>query len=89
MINQKLMHSIIRRLIRHKGETATIVWVVRHVSDIRYVVKFFEGSSAGFEYKASARTLRFGNITVRFILADEDGERLCGLNVDEVIIDES
>jgi hypothetical protein len=88
MINPKLMHTILRRML-HKKEPATIVWIIEHVNDIRYIVNFFEGSSGVIKYNASERILRFANVNIRFILSDDDGERLMGLLVDEVIIDET
>lgn len=72
-----------------RNKNAHILWVVNHHNDIRDIVRMFEGSSIKHEYRASQRILTFAGIEIRFILATDDGERLCGTIIDEVIINES
>ena len=86
-MREELFNAIIIRLSRSKN--ANMIWVVRNVNEIRRAIEMFRGSSLDYKYNQADRILRFENITIRFVLEDDSGEKLMGLLIDEVIVDEA
>lgn len=86
-MNNKMLVVLVSRLSRRKS--ANIIWVLKDNYEIKKTVNQISIMLQGqLKYKPATRILQLGSVTLRFITENDDLDKLCGLFIDEVIIDE-
>ena len=87
-MNEKLLNQIFLRLSRSKLERI-VIWVVKDIYELDKIIRDIPRDDYKYKYNKSERIMQVGNITIRFILNTDSHKKFMGMNIDEVIIDES